>query len=209
MQCSAFQTLVDFVDGLTTPEESQTVERHLAEGCARCAATVGWYSSSRDAARMDRSEEPPPWVVGRTLSAIADAREAARTRGVSGFLARIRAVLVADSLMPSPAYSRGVVDARQLLYSAKPFDVDLLVAEAGERDRLRVAGQVLALDDDAFGEVVRLTVELERDGRLAAVAETSAIGEFEFGDVAPGRYDIHILGERRELVLADVPLVLE
>jgi anti-sigma factor RsiW len=208
MPCSAFQTLVDFVDGLTTKEERQSVALHL-EGCARCAATVEWYSSVRDAARADRSAEPPSWVVERTISAIADAREAARRRGVKGFLARIKAVLVADSLSPSPAYSRGAVDARQLLYSAQPFDVDLLVAEAGEPDRLRVAGQVLALDDDTFEEVVQLTVELELDGQLAAVAETSSIGEFEFGGVAPGRYDIHILGEQRELVLADVPLVLE
>jgi hypothetical protein len=209
MQCSAFQTLVDFVDGLATQEERQIVECHLAEGCARCAAAVEWYSSVRAAARTDRSAEPPPWVVERTISAITDAREAARRRGVKGFLAKIRAVLVADSLSPSPAYTRGAVDARQLLYSAQPFDIDLLVAEAGEPDRLRVAGQVLALDDNAFEEVVHLTVELERDGQLAAVAETSSIGEFEFGGVAPGRYDIHILGEQRELMLADVPLVLE
>jgi hypothetical protein len=209
MQCSAFQTLVDFVEGLTTTEERETVERHLAKGCARCAAAVAWYSSVRDAARADRSPEPPSWLVERTISAITDAREAARRRGLKGFLARIRAVLVADSLSPSPAYSRGAVDARQLLYSARPFDIDLLVAEAGEPDRLRVAGQVLALDDDTFEGVVHLTVELERDGQLAAVAETSSIGEFEFGGVAPGRYDIHILGEQRELVLADVPLVLE
>jgi hypothetical protein len=209
MQCSAFQTLVDFVDELTTQEERQIVERHLAEGCARCAAAVEWYSSVRAAVRTDRSADPPSWVVARTISAITDAHEAARRRGVKGFLAKIRAVLVADSLSPSPAYTRGAVDARQLLYSAQPFDIDLLVAEAGEPDRLRVAGQVLALDDNAFEEVVHLTVELERDGQLAAVAETSSIGEFEFGGVAPGRYDIHILGEQRELMLADVPLVLE
>jgi hypothetical protein len=209
MHCPAFQTLVEFVDGFAPENERESVERHLSEGCVECASAVRWYMSVRSAARADNSTEPPPWVTARTVAAIHDAREAARSRGLVGFLARIHAALVADSLSPEPAYSRGPGDGRQLLYSAEPFDVDLLVAAAVGSNHLRVAGQVLAADDDTFENVTHLTVELERDGRIALAGETSEIGEFSFDDVAPGRYEIHILGEWREIVLADVPLTLE
>jgi hypothetical protein len=209
MDCPSFQALVEFVDGLAPDAERRAVERHLADGCVPRAAAVDWYASVRAAAREDRSEEPPSWLTERTVAAIHDARTAAEQRGLHGFLAQIQAALVADSLSPEPTYARGPGDGRQLLYAAAPFDVDLLVAEVGGGDRLRVAGQVLADDDDSFEEVSRLVVELERNGKVAVVAETSAIGEFEFDDLAPGLYDIHILGEWREIILVNVPLALE
>jgi len=209
MHCPAFGNLVEFVDGLGSEDERKLVERHLADGCAECLSAVGWYAEVRAAALADRSPDPPPALTARTLGAIRDARDAASRRGLRGFVARIAAVLVADSLSLSPVGARGQGEARQLLYSAVPFDVDLLVAEAREPRRLRVTGQVLTLDEGAFEEVVRLAVELERDGQVAWRAETSSIGEFEFLDVAPGRYQIRIFGGRREIVLADVPIALE
>jgi hypothetical protein len=209
MHCPTFQTLVEFVDGLGSLAERQAVERHLSDGCVSCASAVAWYGSVREAARADHAPEPPPWLAARAIASIHEAREAARRRGLKGFLARISAALVGDSFSVAPAGTRGTGEARQLLYFADAFDVDLFVAEAGRSDRLRVAGQVLAAGDGGFEDVVRLTVELEREGRIAGSAETSEIGEFAFEDIVPGRYEIHIVGEWREILLSDVPLSLE
>jgi hypothetical protein len=206
MSCPNLQDVIEHIDGLAPRTGHDGVERHLASGCATCVSVAAWYESVRAAAKADRFPDPPDWVVERTIAAIRDARDAARRRGLRGFVARIGAALVSDNFSPAPAFARGVDEARQLLYTAESYDVDLLVTEAGMTRRLRVAGQVLAAD---FGETAQLRVELGRDGRVDAVAETSDVGEFEFDDVEPGRYDIHIFGGHREIVVARVPVALE
>jgi hypothetical protein len=213
MACPTFATLVDFVDDRLTPAERADVERHLSGGCEACAAGAEWYRSFAATAATDRSFDPPEWVTRRAVQLFSEAREAAAARGVRGLLARLRAALVFDSFAPGAAevapVRSGGAEARQLLYMAPLFDVDLLVAPSGGAPRLNVTGQVLPSADAEFEGVGGLTAELERDGEVVAVAETSDFGEFTFEDVAPGVYDLRLGRDGREIVIQRAPITLQ
>ena len=74
-----------------------------------------------------------------------------------------------------------------------------------------MTGQVLAADAgaDGFEGVGGLTVELARAGDVVATATTSEFGEFTIDEVAPGRYDIWLVGDGREIVLSDAPVSID
>jgi hypothetical protein len=212
MSCPEFEALIDYADDRLPLDAKLAVENHLGRDCPDCAAILQWHAGVVEASAADRTVEPPAWVTRRAVGLMAEAKEAAASRGVRGLLARIRAALVFDSLASAlgadtvPARSE-TTGSRQLLYSAAPYDIDLLIA-GGEAGRLSVTGQVLATDAEGFEEVRGLTVELARDGSVALSTQTSEFGEFSLGGVAPGTYDVRLVGAGREIILADTPIVL-
>jgi hypothetical protein len=214
MACPAFETIADLVDGRLSPADTASVERHLADGCRACAGTAEWYRAFVATATADRSLEPPAWMTQRAIDLFAEAREAAAQRGMKGLFARLRASLVFDSLVGGATAdampARGVgAESRQLLYMAPLFDVDMLVAPLEGAQRLLVTGQVLSSSGAGFEGVGGLTVELERNGEVAAVAETSDFGEFAFEGVEPGLYDLRLGRGSREIVIVHAPIALQ
>ena len=58
---------------------------------------------------------------------------------------------------------------------------------------------------------IRATLRARLDAAVGSeqvLTEASDVGEFTFDGVEPGRYDIHVVGGGREIVLADVPVAL-
>jgi hypothetical protein len=211
MACPDFETLIDCADGRLAGEERALVESHVAAGCEACSAALAWYAAMTETAAADTSVEPPPWVTRRAIGLFREAREAAGRRGLRGVVARIRAALVFDSLaglVPDalPARNAASSPTRQLLYAASPFDIDLLISGAGPS--LSVTGQVLASGADDFEGVAGLLVELEHNGRVSATS-TSEFGEFTIDDVAPGVYDLRLVGGTREIVLSSMPVSVD
>ena len=212
MPCPEFEALIDYADGRLSPDGKLALENHLSGDCSQCAAVLAWYAGVVETSGADRSVEPPAWVTKRAVGLLAEAKQAAASRGVRGLLARIRAALVFDSLAGAPGTDMlparsETTGTRQLLYSAAPYDVDLLIA-GDTAGRLTVTGQVLATDAEGFDEVRGLTVELAREGAVTLSTLTSEFGEFSLGDVAPGTYDVRLVGAGREIVLAETPIVL-
>lgn len=214
MSCPEFEDLVNFADAQIPVEEISPVEKHLAGGCASCEAALSWYRDFAATASSDRSVEPPAWVTRRAVGLFEDAKRAASERGVRGLLARIRAALVFDSFGGSfaadaiPARS-AAIGTRQLLYSASPYDVDLLLSQGDAASQISVTGQVLSPDGEDLDDLGGLTVTLERDGETAATTTTSEFGEFSFGAVRPAIYDLRISGSGREILLSDAPLAID
>jgi hypothetical protein len=197
MPCPTFQSLIDYVDGRLARDEAPEVERHLAAECGECRAAVAWYAGFAGTAREDTSVEPPSWVTRRAIGIFAEAKEAAARRGLRGLVSRLRAALVFDSM--AGASSGDAIPARasagpsrQLLYSAAPFDVDMLIAAGDRPHTLVVTGQVLTADGDDFESVRGLAVTLEREGEAVATAETSEFGEFTLPDLPPGLYELRL-----------------
>jgi anti-sigma factor RsiW len=213
MPCPTFESVIDFADGALGGTDNSNVEKHIAD-CPDCRAALAWYEQTVATAAADTSVEPPAWVTKKAIGLFVDAREAAERRGIRGLVARLRAALVFDSLAGSDelvyARSGAPVASRQLLYNAAPYDVDLLIASA-TGNRVAVTGQVLAADAgaDGFEGVGGLTVELARAGDVVATATTSEFGEFTLDEVAPGRYDIWLVGDGREIVLSDAPVSID
>ncbi len=214
MACPDFDILIDYADGRLEPAKISSVKKHLTESCGDCGGILDWYASFVATAREDVSVEPPVWVTERAIGLFADARKAASERGLRGLVSRLRAALVFDSLAgaltPDAIAARTAVGgSRQLLYSAAPYDVDLLIAAGEPPQSLTVTGQVLTSDGDDFESVRGLTVTVERDGQAVTSAETSDFGEFTLAGVAPGLYDLRFASDEREIVIAATPLSLD
>lgn len=214
MACPPFETLIESTDGRLSTAERETVARHVA-GCDACTGTMRWYQSFVVSAAADQSFDPPEWVTRRALRLFEDAREAASRRGVRGLVARLRASLVFDSFSGAaspdsvPARRSGALEARQLLFSASPFDVDMLVAPALSSGRVRVTGQVLSSGEGSFESVSGLRVELASGDEVMAATATTEFGEFTFEDVGAGVYEVRISGERREIVVESAPIQIQ
>jgi hypothetical protein len=214
MPCPNFETLIDFADGQLAAEERPAVERHLAGACGACRDALAWYAGFVVTAQSDESVEPPAWLTRRAVGIFADAREAAARRGLRGVIARLRAALVFDSFAGALAGEalparETVGGSRQLLYHARPYDVDLLIAGGDSPSGLVVTGQVLTPDGEELESVSGLTVTVERSGETVATAETSALGEFTLAGIAPGVYDLRLAGAEREILLAGTPLSVD
>lgn len=211
MSCPTFENLVDFADGRLVGDDVSLVENHLAGGCDACRGALAWYRGVVDTAAGDTSVEPPAWVTRRALDLF---RQGRASRGLRGLVSRLRAALVFDSLTAGPdaelAPARsGAGPSRQLLYTASPYDVDLLISAGADPRRLTVTGQVLVSESEDFGEVGGLTVELADGDTVAGRATTSEFGEFTVEGVQPGLYEVRLVGPNREIVLTRAPIALD
>jgi len=212
MTCPTFENLIDFANGRLAEDETQAIETHLAQRCDECTTAIDWHRGFVSTASADRSFDPPSWVIARANSLFADAKANAAKRGVRGVLNRLRAALVFDNLAGNlvdaiPARS-ATMDSRQLLFNVAPYDVDLLVTSASASGTVAVTGQILASEEVEIGSVGNLTVEFVRDDVVVATAETSEYGEFSVQTLPAGTYDVHIVGEVREIVVPGAPLSL-
>jgi len=135
----AFERLADLAEGRLAPEDERGARAHLAD-CADCAGQAAQLARLTSLMRADVSEDAPRDVL---MNAIALFR-ARRAEGAPGLLRRVVAALTFDSSTLTPAFgvrSGQAAPARQLLFSAGDFDVDLRLAPGGEG--WTVSGQVL------------------------------------------------------------------
>ena len=136
-----FARLADLDEGRLGAEERAEAEAHLA-ACARCAGEADELRRVTGLMRADTSVDAPRDVLSGVLGMFRARR--ADAESAPGLLRRIVASLTFDSSSLTPAFgvrSGQAAPARQLLFGAGDFDVDLRLAE-GE-DGWTVSGQIL------------------------------------------------------------------
>jgi hypothetical protein len=198
MACPSYETLIAYVADDLPNVAGDAVERHLAAGCGDCGYAADQARATRVLAEA-LSSAPREWV----------ARAARIPRDmVAGIAREIVAVLACDTFRsPSAAGTRSARshDARQILFRAGDFDVDLRVAPSGA-DRVRLSGQLFYsgdgdADERTTGAALLLT------GRGAALERrTGALGEFSFESVPDGDYDLTIDAGTARLLVESVPV---
>src|SRR5436305_11936575 len=133
-----FEKLADLAEGRLSSEERARMRSHVSS-CARCAEKLSELESVIGAMRTDMAEDAPPALVSEAINLFRS-----RSRAVEpSLIKRIAAALSFDSFQMSPAYGvrSGQAQARQLLYSAADYDLDLRITQTGEA--WKVSGQVL------------------------------------------------------------------
>lgn len=174
------------VDNRLPAPERAPVLAHIT-ACPRCAAGMRWLEQVTATMRGDDGEDAPAHVIARAVRLFRRPAPA----GGPGPLRRVLAALRFDSAGMQPALGvRGNEgSARQILFSAEGYDVDLRAAPAGPM--WMVAGQVLGPGEGG-------TILLEGpDGTVAA--EMNELREFTLPPVAAGAYTLR-------LALADVEI---
>jgi anti-sigma factor RsiW len=197
-QHTPFARLADLAEGRLTPEDEQGVRTHLAD-CRACSEQAAQLSRLTTLMRTDASEDAPRDLLSHAVSLFAARRAAAPER--LGRLRRVLAALTFDSQAPTPAFgvrSGLAAPARQLLFSAGDFDVDLRLAEGGEG--WTVSGQVLG--PCAGGEVE----VAEAGAEAAARATLNDLCEFTLPPVPAGVYTLRLRVDDFEIKIPELSL---
>jgi len=177
-----FARLADLAEGRLAAAEEGAARAHLAD-CAGCAEQASQLARLTTLMRSDASEDAPRDVLLNAVGLMRARRP--ETEAAPGLLRRLVASLTFDSNTLTPAFgvrSGQTAPARQLLFSAGDFDVDLRLAAGGEG--WTVSGQVLG--PCAGGEV-----EVSA-GPQAARAGLNDLCEFTLPPVPEGVYTLRL-----------------
>lgn len=205
MKCPTFESLIDEVDGRLAAAAAAAVSGHLASGCRECLASRAWYERAKAVAAGDESVEPPAWVFNRAVR-LFEARRTAR--GIVERAGHLLAALIFDSRQrPVLAGVRAsAADARQLLYRAEDYSIDLQVAAPAQAGAA-VTGQLLREGEMRFESVARLPLALLREGRVVKAAATNERGEFTISDLDAGQYDLRIDVRDADITIVGLPVM--
>jgi anti-sigma factor RsiW len=193
-----FERLADMVEGRLSAEETATERTHLAS-CARCSAQDAELRRVTTVMRADTSEDAPRDLVFGAIQ-LFHSRRAEPARGL---LRRIVATLAFDSSTRTPAFgvrSGQAAPARQLLFGAGDFDVDLRLA-AGE-EGWTVSGQVLGPCEGGRVEAFAFGAQEE----AAARASLNDLCEFTLPPVPEGVYALRLRLNDTEIEIPELSL---
>lgn len=176
-----FEKIADLAEGHLSSVERTEALSHVGT-CSRCAAKLEKLESVINLMREDKALDAPPALVSSAVNLFrsrASSKEPSLTQ-------RIIAALSFDSLQMSPAYgvrSGSAATARQLLFSAGDYDLDLRIAQSGEV--WNVSGQVLGK------ECAGGLIELESESAIKR-AELNEQCEFTLAALPAGSYQFRL-----------------
>ena len=197
-----FARLADMVEGRLSAEEAREERAHV-DACARCSKQAAELARVATLMRADTSEDAPRDVLLNAVELFRARKAIAREPGL---LRRIVAALSFDSSSLTPAFgvrSGQTAPARQLLFSAGDFDVDLRLAQGGEG--WTVSGQVLGPCD---GGQVELLVAGEAGETSTKAGQTSLneLCEFTLPPVPEGSYALRLRLKETEVEIQELSL---
>jgi len=193
-----FARLADLAEGRLAAEDERAARAHLAE-CAGCSEQSAELARLTTLMRADASEDAPRDVLMEAVGLFRARRP--ESAAAPGLLRRVVAALTFDSSTLTPAFgvrSGQAAPARQLLFSAGDFDVDLRLAAGGEG--WTVSGQVLG--PCAGGEVEVAGAQ----GPAAARADLNDLCEFTLPPVPEGVYTLRLRVDEVEVEIPELSL---
>src|SRR4051812_6595198 len=194
----AFERLADIVEGGLSAEDTAAERAHLAS-CARCSTQAKGLARVTNVMRADTSVDAPRDLVFNAIQLF----HSRRTESAPGLLRRIVAALAFDSSSRTPAFgvrSGQTAPARQLLFGAGDFDVDLRLA-AGE-EGWTVSGQVLGPCEGGRVEAFASGAQHE----AAARASLNDLCEFTLPPVPEGVYALRLRLNDTEIEIPELSL---
>jgi anti-sigma factor RsiW len=193
-----FERLADMAEGRLSADESREEREHLS-ACEQCSTRAAELGRVVSLMRADDTEDAPAHALA---SAVRMFRARPSAERAQSLVSRIVAALTFDSAALTPAFgirSGQAAPARQLLFSAGDFDVDLRLAQGGEG--WTVSGQVLG---PCEGGSVELTLGGSEDSAQRATLNDSC--EFTLPPVAEGVYALRLSFGETEVEIPDLSL---
>lgn len=199
---------VDFVNRKVTEGKRTAMAQHLETGCRQCKQTAELWMRVQSAAKAESGYQPSAEDVRRAKAMFTAAglhRPARASR-------RLVELLFDSFLQPAAAGERSASSsARQMLYRADSYQIDLHIESVPEKNRLAVTGQLfdvthpqLAVRDfpvtikSRLGKMVRM--QTNQFGEFRGEIEDSGDLELSF----PGRDEAPVVISLRN-ALGKVP----
>ena len=194
----SFERLADMAEGRLSAEETADARTHLAS-CTPCSSRAAELDRVAMLMRSDTSVDAPRDLVFGVIQSF----HSRRTESAPGLLRRIVAALTFDSSSRTPAFgmrSGQTAPARQLIFGAGDFDVDLRLA-AGE-EGWTVSGQVLGPCEG--GRVEAFVAGAYEES--AARASLNDLCEFTLPPVPEGVYALRLRLNDTEIEIPELSL---
>ena len=195
-----FARLVDWVEGRVSEREAQILEKQVASD-ASMHDNVMWLRAFALISEATVIASPPPEVRNTLVDRF---EEYAAGKRRSGWLKRVLATLSFDSNL-QPALGLRATGApesqRQFVYSSEVADVTINLRSRPHDGLADLYGQIFPVDGTdpgAFG------AQLLDGASEAATTAANDLGEFSFGALPPGTYEVLACSDQAEIRLTGV-----
>jgi hypothetical protein len=142
MEHFSVEKWIDFVNQAVTSYEKQQMEMHLNGGCESCQKTVSLWQRVRSSAAEEGKYQPPESAVRIAKAVFVGAGLGSQKKAAGS---RVK-VLFDSLLQPALAGVRSAgAGARQMLYRADPYQIDVQLELKPGGNRVVVTGQLLNL----------------------------------------------------------------
>ena len=195
-----FARLVDWVEGRVSEGEAQILEKQV-ESDASMHDNVMWLRAFALISEATVIASPPPEVRNTLVDRF---EEYAAGKRRSGWLKRVVARLSFDSNL-QPALGLRTTGAsesqRQFVYSSEVADVTINLRSRPYDGLADLYGQIFPVDGTdpgAFG------AQLLNGASEAATTAANDLGEFSFGALSPGTYEVLACSDQAEVRLTGV-----
>jgi hypothetical protein len=165
---------IDFVNEMTPPKKEQAMQKHLASGCHGCEGKFALWQKVRSTAASEANYRPPADAVRVAQAAYASARIGRQEEEAKSLVE----VLFDSFLQPEVAGARSrSTGARQMLYRADSFQIDLQIEPKPGTNHVVVTGQMM---DVSTAEIVSRGVQIKLSNFRENVIHTvtNEFGEF-------------------------------
>src|ERR1700730_6526712 len=174
MQDFTLEEWADSARDIVERGKGTAMKGHLDTGCATCTAVVSLWQKVHKIARRDLAYEPPEGAVRNSKATFA-LHMASKGRANTALRAKL---LLDNFLQPQFAGVRSrEITARQLLYGAGDYHIDIRIEPQEDSDKVALVGQILnAADVENY--IDQAPVILFQAGRVRAESLTNCLGEF-------------------------------
>jgi anti-sigma factor RsiW len=201
MPCPPIEILLDFAAGQIDPDESERVAAHVRDGCPACERELASVATLRRIANGDELVDPPASVLARAQRVPGQARAG----GLPSLVGKIAALVFDTVRDPLPLGARsGGFQARQMLFRALDYDIDVRIAPAGG-GLVRISGQVLPGPTRSLEAATDLEIALLGPTAETALSTTNELGEFDLGLRTEGDYALCVEAAEDRLVVDGLP----
>jgi hypothetical protein len=197
MRHYSLEKWVDFARNVIQEDLKAKMQSHLQTGCSECLKELNLWRRLQQTAQRESGYEPSQGAV-REVNSIFANQSTHRTRH-----ARSEVALLFDSFRsPLLAGMRSSGSAaRQLLYGANDYRIDVRIEPQTDSEKVVLVGQVLnsADPDERLSQV---PVALLKGRRVLAESVTSPFGEFQMECALDGGFRLMVtLPGKREVSL--------
>jgi hypothetical protein len=188
MRHYSLEKWIDFARNVIHEDERTEMQSHLETGCSKCSTELNLWRRLHQVAKRESSYEPSRGAV-RTVNAAFANQGIGRPRSAKSEVG----ALLFDSFR-SPAFagirSSGSV-ARQLLYSANSYRIDIRIEPQTDTEKVLLVGQILNSSDPSE-RLSRVQVALVKGRRVLSESVTTLFGEFQMECALDGGFRLMV-----------------
>jgi hypothetical protein len=179
MKHFASEEWVDFVNKQRSPQQMESMQRHLETGCEPCSKLLNTWTLVSRTAEQELDLQVPESAVRHVVNAFAVAAEPKRTSSIF----EIPRLIFDSFWQPALAGVRSdAVGPRHLLYRAGEVSIELVLEPELPSERVHIAGQVSSTASRQPG-CAEVPIVLHTRNQKVVEATTNRLGEFHLGFV--------------------------